>query len=500
MGPSSLEPHELFHYSSSHQVLICTQCRYAIQPAAIPRHLKDIHHIYRGSRRPYIAYASGLALKKPSDVVPPTPAQFPVDHLPMERGWRCEAKDCDYLCVSTKRMENHWSMDHGSKGKEGRDWTAAPLQTFFRGTMLRYFTSKPKSRTTTAPQTQIEEVTELKKGPGICGKLRGKYQLDSMDSKILDHYFASTFRSFMLSSDELGPIWLNAVPEIACAHPFILQGILACTALHMAYNDPKNRERYTLRAYAHQDAALPAYRFAIQHPSEDNCDAIITFAFLLAVYTFATEADNFDTPLFLVGGTASSPFEDDSGETLILPRWLYFLRAGCVMLCDVWEKITAGPVSLLALAWEVEVENELSTHCALPHLDFFLSIIPNDSSWSEDSISLYRHAAIALAKSFAYVDRANKQSDFSTWKILGVWAIHVDDGYVRLLSEKHPGALILLAHYCVILRYIDGLWYFRGRPAKLIQSIYNVLDEAWRPFIQEPLREVLGDRLESREL
>ena len=75
---------------------------------------------------------------------------------------------------------------------------------------------------------------------------------------------------------------------------------------------------------------------------------------------------------------------------------------------------------------------------------------------------------------------------------MGVWPIRVEDSYIDLLSQGHPGAMILLAYYCVILKQLDGLWYFKGRPARLLTSIVRALDPRWHGCVQEALVQVMG--------
>ena len=36
-------------------------------------------------------------------------------------------------------MKGHWAFEHGRQGKSDVDWHPVPLQTLFRGNLLRYF-------------------------------------------------------------------------------------------------------------------------------------------------------------------------------------------------------------------------------------------------------------------------------------------------------------------------------------------------------------------------
>ncbi|KAI9149013.1 Orsellinic acid/F9775 biosynthesis cluster protein D [Paramyrothecium foliicola] len=487
-------PSELLRYLAEYEVVVCIRCKYAIQPAGIARHLKDIHHILRAARHPYTAYAETLVLKDPDKVVPPqSPNRFPVPDLPVEQGWRCAAPGCDYKCVSVKRMETHWPATHDRKGISKQDWIACPLQTFFRGNMLRYFTCQEASlRNTTSSdnRSQISVDTNEEVNASAVSfylpRLRVHYAFDALDNVLLEHYFSSSYRNFMLDDASL-PIWLETVPGIATENRFLIHGMLACTALHMAHLDPSLSDTYTMRAYCHQEVAIPLYRYAIEHPSKQNCNALVSFAYMLVVYTFATDTDSSNRPLFLVDDSGS----ELGGEQLIIPHWLHFIRAGCSMLCHVWDHVETGPVRALAYGWEVEPgpSSERSLY-----LNYFLSIIPQDSSWSAEDITTYSRAASMLAESLAHLEEAGHKRDFTTWQVLGVWPARVEDDYVTLLSRRHPGALILLAYYCIMLMKINGLWYFTGRPAKLLSSILRILDQKWHPVVKTAVDQVLPER------
>jgi len=140
------EPATLLHYLPDSKVIICTSCHYALQPQAISRHLKDIHHILRSSRRPYLQYISTFDLDPAETVIQSsdTLREFPVPFLPVAEGLRCKYHACSHLCVTEKRMKHHWSVVHQCARRPEPAWEPVPLQTFFSGNSLRYFTKPPR--------------------------------------------------------------------------------------------------------------------------------------------------------------------------------------------------------------------------------------------------------------------------------------------------------------------------------------------------------------------
>jgi hypothetical protein len=129
----------LLYHLPEHRVLICKECRYAIQPSAISSHLKGLHHIYRSERQELVEYANELQLADPRDVVLPPPDSAPIPSLPTQNGLACKVDGCTYLCVTAKRMMSHWVTAHRDVVDSGDKWRPVILQTFFRGNQLRYF-------------------------------------------------------------------------------------------------------------------------------------------------------------------------------------------------------------------------------------------------------------------------------------------------------------------------------------------------------------------------
>ncbi|KAA8652862.1 hypothetical protein EYZ11_007602 [Aspergillus tanneri] len=147
MSAIRLGPRNLLEFNARYGVLICRECQYGIQKNALQSHLLR-HKIYREERQRLLSYISELYLFEPEDVPLPTPASPPVDGLPIISGYRCTR--CGNLCASSKRMRRHWSEIHGLNNPPKSSFARpAKLQTFFRGTKLRYFeVTSPASPTT----------------------------------------------------------------------------------------------------------------------------------------------------------------------------------------------------------------------------------------------------------------------------------------------------------------------------------------------------------------
>ncbi|PVH87893.1 hypothetical protein DL98DRAFT_648804 [Cadophora sp. DSE1049] len=516
-------PSQLLHYLPEHKTLICTTCQYAIQPTAIARHLKDIHLIHRARRRPFMSYVSTLDLATPEQVIQVQSKinVFPVPGLPVIEGLMCRYEGCGHLCASGKRMKSHWLAVHGVAARVGLDWKMARLQTFFRGNLLRYFTDEGISGVGAKGivDAHVADVMDFENGmitpENTIPSPTPSSTIDTSDTALLDHFITNT-ASTLSTNPATQFLWENHVPLLAKTHLFLYHGILSCSALHLAHlhSYPPLITHLNLLASQHQDAAMPLFRQTMLRVTPQNCDAVLAFAHLLIIISFATDTQTKDKneqlmivspsappiPIHTING--SSNFQE--GDS-VLPPWLYLIRSGCSILCDIWDYLELGLVSALAEQWEIPIQVPDGT--PPPLLAHFLSLIPSVSkhsdagsktdkgmkTWTEHEITTYISSARELDLAFRYRDVLGKE--FSTWDALRVWPMAISEAYLDMLARKHEGALVLLGFYCVLLKMVEIRWYFTDRAQRLLRAVLAHLDEQgdaskWRRALSWAITEV----------
>lgn len=298
--------------------------------------------------------------------------------------------------------------------------------------------------------------------------------LTEIETILFEHFITST--SLTLATNyETRVLWQTTVPRLAHKHRFLLHGLLACAGLHLAYLNPTQATEFTIAARSQQDIAMPLYRSAMNNVDVGNCDACLAFSHILVIYTWASEKE--DERLLLV---------EPEGED-VLPTWLYFIRSGCSLMCHVWDDILAGPVEVLASQWDIPITPPTVRTDLVVHL---FSAVPECSSpeaWPEEEIKIYRAAAVELGTAFACTPLVD---NYTTWDTLRIWPMYASADFFALLRTWHPGALILLAHFCLLLQRVEKNWYFEGRASRLLFTILQHLDAKWHRYIQWPLGEI----------
>jgi Orsellinic acid/F9775 biosynthesis cluster protein D len=494
-SPPSLS--SLLHYLPAQRVLICKECRYAIQPSAISRHLKDLHHIYRSDRQELVEYANGLQLADPCDVVLPPPHEAPVPLLPTENGLACAREGCTHLCVTVKRMKNHWATAHKDVVGSGcSQWRPVTLQTFFRGNQLRYFIVSPQlapespstqnSETQSEPDSRLSETTPRSDCSEPClqpSELKIPSDWSSEDIALFNHFTEFTYYD-MGRGPTSRRIWQAPIPEMAFRHDFLKHGILACAALHLAYLNPPERRRYQMIAACHQARGLPRFRTLIGAPTDETCNAILAFSHLLIVHCFAAEEQ--DETLLLV----------KEGEEPALPDWLKVIRGSCTMFEHVWVNMKNGLMKPLIeeslLEEPLPIIPENPEHSArlkqLLTLPIFSKEVPVMEILNHQ-VTAYSSALILLARAFGIAQAAKDQGLFTMWTAVQCWPARISLEFLDLLRAKEPAALVLLGHYCILLGPLEESWYMSGFRKRLLERVYWQLDEEWRTWLDWPFAE-----------
>lgn len=73
-----------------------------------------------------------------------------------------------------------------------------------------------------------------------------------------------------------------------------------------------------------------------------------------------------------------------------------------------------------------------------------------------------------------------------------MWPGSVDQDFIELIYERDERALVLLAHYCVLLKKVDHIWYLKGLGEGMLREILEVLGTEWWEWVEWARGEVFG--------
>ncbi|CAL5869260.1 uncharacterized protein PFLUO_LOCUS3488 [Penicillium psychrofluorescens] len=316
---------------------------------------------------------------------------------------------------------------------------------------------------------------------GILGQMRGEDPavaspapiLNTADLELMMQWCNSTYET-LSRNEHTDPVWRSAVPEEALSHPFLMHSILALSSLHLARisPDPARRASYLGRAVAHQNQALALFRGLLGDINEANSKAMFAFAGIVVVYTFG----------FPHSPDVQDPWSclDDLYQVLVLSRGVQQVIRS---IRDVIPGSALAPLLHLddyhaplrdedkAVVTRLQEANRMcGLRDAQHETEVFAATIENFA----EMLGLVR-------------------SGVTTSTIAGRWAIILPQRFLELLREREPLALVMLAHYGVLLQYLKHRWCFDEWCVRVAQAVWAVLDDQWRPLVHWAMREILGE-------
>ena len=248
-----------------------------------------------------------------------------------------------------------------------------------------------------------------------------------------------------------------------------MRGILAVAALHLACLRPEQQEQYRRIAVQHQDLALGRFRSIMTEIDQSSCHAFFALSSLIVVFAFASPR-----------ASDSLAFTNDSQEPA---EWLPLIRGVHSILMSVWPWIKNGSLGGL-LPDDIEKPSPQGLSEAAENQFLQLSRLCESSSNEEKVVEAYTGAIGGLRN--CYVKLYSKASFECEVSIAFLWPVMIPQEFITMLNSRTPEALIILAHYCVILHHLDGYWWKTGWTRHLMANLYRELGEAWHPWLQWP--------------
>ena len=239
---------------------------------------------------------------------------------------------------------------------------------------------------------------------------------------------------------------------------------MAITALHLARLHPEGSESNLRLAAHHQSLALPLIRSELESIDEENCHAVYACGHLVIKYAFAS-AKSLDAHVFSAGTGEVSEF-------LPLVRGAFAVASHCL------DWLLAGP-----LGPSMERPLDENPDFALNPEDTSLArVLPLLRGRGNQDGEVCCEALNVIRKLLAMAATPDQTIALKT--LVLSWPSQISDVYLKLVSERNPEALVVLAHYCIMLKMIDSFWFMRGSAARLMEQCRRDLSAEWQPHIE----------------
>ncbi|KAH8586427.1 hypothetical protein B0O99DRAFT_64472 [Bisporella sp. PMI_857] len=277
-------------------------------------------------------------------------------------------------------------------------------------------------------------------------------------------------------------IWQTTIVTLGLQHKFLLRGILALSALHLAYLKPGPASiDYMVKASTHQNIGLSNFRKALQKINAETFDAILAFSCLLPIHSITIAA------FFTSGPTIPEQEQDVIAAFLGALSLLRSVNSLLLPSLDIYTSSTITPLLQVTTQKLPEQPMTYPGLESLQRLEIACSVFSTSTSlstaYAEREVFI---EAIALLRSTFATTVDTESTDRFTIGAELIWTITISDEYFGLLGRGHPSALAILAHFAVLLHRHDNVWWLQGLGKGVIERVAEVLGAEWAEVVRWP--------------
>ncbi|KAL4951369.1 hypothetical protein BDW69DRAFT_39476 [Aspergillus filifer] len=309
--------------------------------------------------------------------------------------------------------------------------------------------------------------------------------LNICDLELMLQWVNKTYAIFT-RSQQTEVVWRTYVPEEALAHPFLMHGILAFAALHIACTRPSvspgfgesgHDRDYLQIAISHQDQALALYREKLGDITTSNAKAMFAFASIIVLYAFG----------FPRTAEPGNTAVGDLLQAFVLARGIQHILNQAMNA--IFDDYTWG---LLQNFNNYDPVLPIEAQAALDRLHS-----ANETCTRQDPIlhdtALYQGAIDYLTDMMAAVYAG------MGFAVACRWVIKLQPTFLDRIRDRRPLALVILAHFCALLPQLQDVWFGTEWATRVLQDIWYSLDDYWRPLIHDCMEEVFGEHYLAKE-
>lgn len=286
----------------------------------------------------------------------------------------------------------------------------------------------------------------------------------SLELRLMHNYTALTASTFSDKPDQTHA-WQLSVPALAHEADYLLDAILAISALHLRALHPAD-QTLVRASHGYMASALAQYSTLLRNGvCEDNAEALFSTATLIAFQSSASR-------LF-----------DDSDDGYVLPlAWFHSYQGIKTVVIASWQwlrnstriqPIISGQPSL---SLDLHPDKKTFFSHLLDGVDEQIASEPEETS--AETRQGYQHA-------IAFLNWAHQKPERER---ITAFAATVSRRFVTLIGERDPRALVIIACFFAMMRVVDDVWWLRGIAKKEVTGIHGLLPAEWLAKMEWPVK------------
>ena len=298
----------------------------------------------------------------------------------------------------------------------------------------------------------------------------------------MHHYNADVARTIA----PRGPVrqmWQTAIPELGFDNPFLLELLLAFSAVHLMRHGA-DVARYSALANQHEAAGLKSLTAAIGNLETSNATAVYVSTTLSCYIHLGKGPTQGDCLVFSKDGIAP---------------WFTMFR-GIRSVSEMRPKEDFGAVMALMKPREDDQDDEmgqpedLTKQKDICMWSSHLQRVEQHAIAHQGSVTSITRALATLQDTFLKTFGSEQQAPLprdETGHLPFAWLYMLPDDFVKLAQSHDPVALILLTYFAVLVKHLEAQWWLRGWAENIVLSARELLAAEWQDLTDWPLQQVL---------
>jgi hypothetical protein len=282
---------------------------------------------------------------------------------------------------------------------------------------------------------------------------------------IIHHYTTQTFKTFSRRDDE-SEVWRNEVFRDGPKYPFLLDLVIALAALHKAFTEPAEAEKYAAASLYYQTQGLQAYQGQLMDINEENCHAVFAFSGMINGLNIAMSR-----------GCASLP-PTSPIDTLCLS--LKLLRGVQLVLSTKLDVLMSTRYRAVLSPKDLQEETGTSEEVAAALQELREIVTDKPQLTTIGCAELYISTINSLERQFRH---AEQDDDLA---VIIAWPLMIGEEPIELLKQRNPMMMLIFAHYGVLYSRIHDIWWAHDFGYRLIWDLatsLQALGSAWVPLV-----------------
>ena len=289
--------------------------------------------------------------------------------------------------------------------------------------------------------------------------------------------------------------------EQAFVHPFLMHGILMFAAAHLRYLRPHEDQRFASLTRYHQERGLASFHYALMEINSENCGAVFAFASMLSIVSMTaitmprkhhhSERGNNTNNR----NNSNDNDENDPPTTLAdIDELMVITRGVRDVIEPAYPHMTSMPLRIMFGCYNLDDYNSVSLPTELASRVRSLSSMIHQfcsPANNPDAASACQAALADLER--IYKDRLFLRENVDEIGVILKWIVIVPGAFLALVKAADTAALIVFAHYVMLLRLLHDRWYLQGMAERMMGAIERSIAPRGLVWLRWPQQQLNSD-------